>query len=89
MSTSTLPHSATADKSPLPALHITFLDGIRGLAALYVVLYHFLGLYREGLSHGEIRIASLAEGGTARSRSLLSCPVLVSCCPSRARRTAG
>ncbi|MBC8102879.1 MAG: acyltransferase [Cytophagales bacterium] len=40
--------SATADSSPKaaqkpPKIHLDFLDGLRGLAAFYVVIHHLLG----------------------------------------------
>ena len=50
-------------KSSTPALHINFLDGLRGLAAMYVVLFHFLSMYQVGTSHRELLIAKLAEAG--------------------------
>lgn len=61
VSASTQPMPAA--RPPAPALHINFLDGLRGLAALYVVFFHFLGMDRDGLSHWQLRLASLAQAG--------------------------
>ncbi len=52
-----------AARTPAPALHINFLDGLRGLAALYVVFVHFLDMDRDGLAHWQLRLASLAQAG--------------------------
>ncbi len=52
-----------AARTPAPALHINFLDGLRGLAALYVVFFHFLDMDRDGLAHWQLRLASLAQAG--------------------------
>jgi peptidoglycan/LPS O-acetylase OafA/YrhL len=61
LSASTQPISVS--RPPAPALHINFLDGFRGLAALYVMLFHFLDMNREGLLHWELRAARLMEAG--------------------------
>jgi len=61
LSVSTKP--ASVDGAPAPALHINFLDGLRGLAALYVVLFHFLDLDGTGLTRWEAHAAKLAQAG--------------------------
>jgi len=65
LSASTQPISVS--RPPAPALHINFLDGFRGLAALYVMLFHFLAHFEDlnatGLPHWEVVIAKLAEAG--------------------------
>ncbi len=44
----TLPHSSTPEPSTPPRLRLDYLDGLRGLAALYVVMHHaYYGLTAE------------------------------------------
>jgi len=66
--------TATSPKEPLaadipkqgPTIHWAFLDGLRGVAALYVVLFHFVALGYRGDSHVIHRITSfLSFGHTA------------------------
>lgn len=53
--------------SPPRQFHLTYLDGLRGLSALYVVLVHLIG-----------EIASRSDGGGRIGRFLVhDCPVLI------------
>ena len=61
MSTSTQP--AAVNSPAAPVLHINFLDGLRGLAALDVVLFHFLAFNLSGLPPWVLRLTKIMETG--------------------------